>query len=305
MGTPDRPPRFCVFVLSHGRPGHVPTLRSLRRHRYTGPWFLVLDNEDPTREEYVRRYGAARVVVFDKRASAATFDPADLSTDRRTVAYARNACWGIARDLGYDAFLQLDDDYNHVHHRYGEGALLRTVMASDLDRLFAVMLRFLADTGAASVAVGQGGDFVGGLGAYRRKPRVKRKAMNTFFCRTSDPWRFVGRVNEDVNTYTALTHRGVLFLTSLLASIDQGMTQGTPGGMTDAYAAGGTYAKSFYSVMMCPSAVRVAVLRDDYERIHHQVRWNNCAPLILPEGTRKTPPGGPEVARLLEARRGA
>lgn len=304
MGTPDRPPRFCVFVLSHGRPGSVHTLRSLRRHRYTGDWYLVLDNEDPTRGEYVRRYGADRVVVFDKKAVAETFDPADLSGDRRTVAYARNACWGIARTLGYDAFLQLDDDYNHVHHRYAEGRLLRTVMATDLDRLFAAMLRFLDDTGAASVALGQGGDFVGGRGSRLWRHRVGRKAMNTFFCRTADPWRFPGRINEDVNAYTTLTHRGRLFFTTAYASVDQGMTQGTGGGMSDAYAASGTYVKSFYPVLMCPSAVRVYRLRDDHTRIHHVVRWNNCAPLILPEGTRKSP-RGPEVPRLLEARRGA
>lgn len=302
MGTDDS--RFCVFILSHGRPGNVITLRSLRRHRYTGPWYIVLDNEDPTRGEYIRKFGADRVVVFDKPAIAETFDPGDLSVDRRTVVYARNACWDIARSLGYSRFLQLDDDYIHFNHRYGEGDLLRTVMVNSADRLFRAMFGFLDATGAASVALCQGGDLIGGLVSFQKKPKISRKAMNTFFCRSDDAWRFMGRINEDVNAYTSLTHRGVLFLTTLEAGAYQNPTQRLEGGMTGAYRDAGTYVKSFYSVMMCPSAVSIGVLRDDYERIHHRVQWNNCSPMILPEETRRSP-RGPEVPRLLEMRRGS
>src|SRR5262245_45883263 len=109
---------FCVFVLSHGRPDRVQTLDTLRRGNYTGDWRVVIDDEDPSGPEYVARYGADRVVVFDKRAVAATFDTADLSDDRRTVAYARNACFGIARSLGATHFLELDDDYVELQMRY-------------------------------------------------------------------------------------------------------------------------------------------------------------------------------------------
>ena len=37
---------FCVFILSHGRPDNVITLNTLRREGYTGPWYIVIDNED-------------------------------------------------------------------------------------------------------------------------------------------------------------------------------------------------------------------------------------------------------------------
>lgn len=60
------------------------------------------------------------------------------------------------------------------------------------------------------------------------------------------------------------------------------------GGMTDLYLDSGTYVKSFYSVMYCPSAVKVAVMGGDAEkRLHHNISWNNCAPKILRENYRK------------------
>lgn len=282
----DRLPsgRFCVFILSHGRPDRVVTLDTLRRGNYTGAWYVIVDNEDATAHEYIRRYGQDRVIVFDKQAIAATFDTADLSDDRRTVVYARNACFDIARSLGVTHFLELDDDYLSFEHRYQETDRLMVAEARNLDRLFRAMVEYLDDSGAASVAFGQGGDLLGGIRGYfgrGRGERIRRKAMNTFFCRAADEWRFLGRINEDVNAYTTLSHRGLLFFTTLYATVQQQETQANPRGMTDVYRDGGTYAKSFYPTMMCPSAVRVSIIEADHPRIHHRINWNACAPKIL------------------------
>ncbi|EFI4081186.1 TPA: hypothetical protein J5F60_004390 [Escherichia coli] len=40
---------FCVFILTHGRPDKVLTYRTLRRAGYTGKIFIVVDDEDKTR----------------------------------------------------------------------------------------------------------------------------------------------------------------------------------------------------------------------------------------------------------------
>lgn len=274
---------FCVLILSHGRPANIATLTALQRQGYTGPWFIVVDNEDRTRGEYLRRYGPDRVITFDKAAVAQSFDQADLVQDRRTVVYARNASFQIAQDLGYRYFLQLDDDYRAFEHRFEHQGGLHYVNAIDLDRLFQIMLDFLESTRATSVAFGQGGDLIGGKEGHRWQVKVLRKAMNSFFVRSADQWRFLGRVNEDVNTYVTLSHRGHLFLTTLYTTVNQIATQQQAGGMTEAYLDSGTYAKSFYPVMMCPSAVKIGVLRSENSRIHHQIDWNHCAPRIISE----------------------
>src|SRR4051812_2675736 len=101
---------FAAMILTHGRPHHVATYRTLRRLGYTGPIYLIVDNEDRALEEYRTLYGE-QVIVFDKAAAARTFDEGDNFGDRRAVIYARNACFEIARNLGLTYFVELDDDY--------------------------------------------------------------------------------------------------------------------------------------------------------------------------------------------------
>jgi hypothetical protein len=126
----------------------------------------------------------------------------------------------------------------------------------------------------------QGGDFIGGFaGSIWRQP--KRKAMNSFVCLTDRPFQFLGRVNEDVNTYTHLGSRGYLLMTCMWLALQQQQTQKNSGGMTEEYLNSGTYVKSFYSVMYQPSSVRVAVMMSRYPRIHHQVRWRYTVPKIV------------------------
>lgn len=278
---------FCVFILSNGRPDNVKTLATLERGGYSGDWFIVVDNEDATRERYIQSHGAERVLVFDKLATARSFDTADLSKDRRSVVFARNACFDLARERGYDYFLQLDDDYDGIFYRHQEGEILRQRRVKQLDPLFGSMLRFLMAAPVATVALAQTGDMLGGAQGSEWRTRVLRKAMNSFFCRASDEWRFVGRLNEDVNAYTSLAHRGVVFLTTTYGMVSQGSTQQHAGGMTEVYLDGGTYVKSFFPVMMCPSAVKVALMRSEHGRIHHRVIDNHCAPKILSERHRK------------------
>jgi len=88
-------------------------------------------------------------------------------------------------------------------------------------------------------------------------------------------------MNDDVNTYVTLGHRGKLFFSFGNTCINQAETQSQAGGLTDMYLENGTYMKSFYTVMMCPSAVKISTLKDTYMRYHHKISWNHCTPKIL------------------------
>ena len=46
------------------------------------------------------------------------------------------------------------------------------------------MIKFLDQTGAITVALAQGGDYIGGVDNGNFKKKLLRKAMNSFFCRT-------------------------------------------------------------------------------------------------------------------------
>ena len=278
---------FAVFILSHGRPNNVVTVKTLKKANYTGDWYIVIDNEDDTEQEYRKNF-KDKVIQFDKLAVSKTFDTADTQTDRRTVVYARNACFELAKQLGYKYFLELDDDYNKFSYRKEiDGSLTQRVDVKQADRMFGAMLDFLDVSGACSVAFAQGGDFIGGLGSKIYKEKLGRKAMNTFFCRTDKPFQFIGRINEDVNTYTRLGMTGNLFFTVAAVMINQMATQRNVGGMTEVYLDSGTFLKSFYTVMICPSAVKISVMVDKHLRIHHRINWEYCVPKIIDERYKK------------------
>lgn len=277
---------FAVFILSHGRANNVITARTLAAKKYSGRWYVVIDDEDDQEEVYRRNFGD-RVIQFSKKEIAKKFDTMDTQEDRRTIVYARNACFEIAKKIGVRYFLELDDDYKEFEFRYIEGDKLKTKSCEKLDELFSAMIDFLIESGADTVALAQGGDFIGGCKSGTYSKKVLRKAMNTFFCDAEKPFKFIGRINEDVNTYTVLGSIGWLGLTITDASIVQMQTQNNKGGMSGVYIDSGTYLKSFYSVMGMPSAVKIAAMGDKNMRIHHNVSWEHCVPMILNERWRK------------------
>lgn len=279
-------PDFAVFILTHGRAENVVTVKTLKEQGYTGKYFIVIDDEDAQQDLYKEKYGDL-VCVFDKRKVARTFDTMDTSEDRRTIAYARNYCFELAKQKGVRYFLELDDDYNTFEYRWIEGEKLKQKNLQNLDAVFSAMVDFLVDTGADTVAFAQGGDFVGGKNGKAYGKKILRKAMNTFFLDVEKPFKFLGRVNEDVNTYTRLGSVGWLALTVTDADITQMQTQKNSGGMSGVYNESGTYLKSFYTVMCMPSAVKVADMGASHRRIHHNVSWEHCVPMILNERWKK------------------
>lgn len=282
------PDDFAALILTHGRPDKVLTLRTLRRSGYTGPVFLVVDDEDKTLPEYRAKHGDM-VVTFSKADIAARFDEADNFGDRRSVFYARNAAFDIARRLGVKRFIQLDDDYTAFSFRAGARQEYGTWNITCLDEVFDLLLSYFESVPQLlSLCFCQGGDFIGGLGnGAVEDVTFKRKAMNTFICSTDRPFRFVGRINEDVNTYVDAGRRGALFITLMGIQIVQINTQQHGGGMTELYLDGGTFLKSFYSVMFAPSCVSVTEMGEVNKRIHHRVDWGSAVPVILREHHRK------------------
>lgn len=278
---------FAALILTHGRANNVKTVKSLQKAGYTGRYYIVIDDEDSQEDEYRRIYGD-RVIRFCKEARAKITDVGDTSKERRCIIFARNEAFAIARNLGLKYFIELDDDYTGFSYRYEkDGKCKEDVRIKSLDKVFEAMIDFLDASGAKSVAMAQGGDLIGGITSNRWKQQLLRKAMNSFICRVDDPINFVGRINEDVNTYVTGGIRGELYFTTLKVMLHQEPTQKSKGGMTENYLDGGTYVKTFYSVVYAPSCVKVATMGVTNQRCHHHVNWSACCPKIINEKWRK------------------
>lgn len=279
--------KFAVLILSHGRADNMKTVKCLQKQGYTGAWYIIIDNEDDQAEEYYRRFGKDRVIMFDKAEAVKKIDIGDNFPERNVVVIARNMCHEIAESLGLEYFLELDDDYKSFEIRYIQDDKLKVKNVSDLDYVFDDMLDFLDESGAVTVAFAQAGDYIGGAESKLFQKGLIRKAMNSFFCRTDRQFRFFGRINEDVNAYVKLGSEGKLLFTVTDIGLTQAATQQNAGGLTEAYLDLGTYVKSFYSVMYCPSCVKIGIMGNSDYRLHHQIIWRNAVPQILDEKWKK------------------
>ncbi len=111
--------------------------------------------------------------------------------------------------------------------------------------------------------------------------------MNSFICSTDRPFQFIGRINEDVNTYVKKQSVGLLMGTIPFVALGQKTTQKNKGGMTDLYLDSGTYVKSFYTVMLSPASCCIKPMGDTHKRLHHAIKWDNAVPKIISENHKK------------------
>lgn len=174
--------KFAVIILSHGRANNLKTVTTLRRCGYSGKIYILLDDEDEQIEEY-KKNKDVEIVVFCKAEEMQKTDTIDNFSKHKAVVYARNKCHEVARQLDLEYFLELDDDYSSFQFRYPDKNEEKLLVAEckNLDKVFESMLKFLDASGAVSVALAQGGDFIGGVSSQFWQKQISRKVMNSFF----------------------------------------------------------------------------------------------------------------------------
>jgi len=283
---------FAAFILTHGRADNVITYKTLRKQGYTGRIVLLVDDEDSQIDLYRENFGD-QVFVFSKQDAIDYTDSGDNFGKRNSVVYARNWSFKVAEELGIQYFLQLDDDYKGFRYTFDNNRnyITKQIAIKSLDPIIEAMLEFYIQSSATTIAMSQGGDFIGGEGSkvakVHREGKFSRKVMNSFFCSIDRPFKFMGRINEDVNAYCELGLRGHVFITVPRIRLEQVQTQANEGGLTDIYLDLGTYVKSFYSVMYAPSCVKITEMGVVSRRLHHMVKWKHACPMILSEEFKK------------------
>ena len=272
---------FAIFIMVHGRPEKMWTYKTLRKHGYTGKIYLVADDLDEKLDGYKEKY-KDELIVFDKVKASKKMESGDNSGDLRSTLYSANTIFELAKERDIKYFFIMCDDYQLFAHNYNNGYKFVKTPVKNLDKVIIGMLEYYKKTSITTLAMAQGGDFIGGINGSQPDIQIKRKAMNTFLCSTERPFKFVGRLNEDVTTYIKLGGEGLLFFSLSNLRIQQNQHQKVKGGLTDVYLDFGTYVKSFFSVMYNPSCVKIAPMGKN-KRIHHQVNWNNAVPKIIAE----------------------
>jgi len=310
-----RDPDFCVFIMTYGRADNVKTYKTLMEYENTSfnqDLYFICSDDDKHLQDYIDKFGD-RVLVFSKKKMIPYLDKGDIFDRYGVILYARNICFSFASQLGYRYFVELDDDYDIFSQRiyYSDYYNIKGTLISDMkeypeyipsedekkcegklmmkkildyDYLFRVHLDFLKSTPCKTITMSQHGDYIGGVGNTNAKRGWQRKVMNSFFCDIEDPFTFNGSINEDVNYYTESGRMGNLNFNLFFFALNQESTQQSSGGMTEGYLDGGTYLKSFYTVLYTPSAAKIGYIGcGDNKRMHHKINANYCYPKIIDE----------------------
>lgn len=279
---------FAVFILSHGRAEQIMTVDMLKKQHYTGDWYVVIDDEDEQESIYRQKFGS-HILQFNKKREAEKTDTGDLDDDRRVGVFARNAIQDMAKEMGYKYHLQLDDDFRELEFRTpkGDKNKLAAYRIKNLDKLFAVLVDFMDNTSVAWISFALSSDYLGGMDNRRWQAGLFPKTMGSFLMRADQIVKFRMRMNDDITTCISSWHQGILNYSIMQIMVQTPVTQEMGGGMTDIYVDNGTYRKSFYSVMCCPSFVTIAKQGRIFFRPHHNISWNNCVPKVLGQKWRK------------------
>lgn len=270
---------YPVFILTNRRAKSVLTYNTLRKQNYTGEIYLVIDDEDPQADDYFEIYGDS-VIQFCKK-DYDWVDTRDNMPNRNAVVFARNAVFDVAEQLGYEYFIVLDDDYQTFEYRIDKNGNYKYSIVPDLDELFDMLYDWYINSTMQCLAIGQGGDYLGGFNNNFHTSLRRRKVMNFYVMSTKRRMVFSGRINEDLNASLDIQKEGKPCVTFAHAIVVQQPTQKRKGGLTETYILYGTYVKSFYSVMANPSCCKISYMGNDNKRIHHAVKWNNAVPMII------------------------
>lgn len=276
---------YAIFIPSYWRADNVKTVDSLRKCWYTGEIYIVCSDDDASLEEYKKNFWS-NVRVFNKEEYWEKTDTVDSFKSMKTVLYARNAIWDIAKQCWYEYFWVFDDDYTAFNFRRPQWWKLKAKNITNMDYILDCMLEYYKKTPFKSIAMWQAGDFIWWVwNALVKWP--KRKVMNSFLLSQERRFWYKWTMNDDVTTYTYYWIKWDLFLTVQKVSLIQWLTQQNAWWLTDIYLDKWTYVKSFYTVIVAPSCCKVCMMWNVNKRIHHKMLYTFAFPMILSEKRKK------------------
>jgi len=287
---------FAVLIISHERANDIITIDALKASGYTGKTYIIIDDMDRQKDDYIKNFGEDNVIIFSKAELDGTFDMMDNFDSYGTEVYARNVSFKVARDLGLKYFVELDEDYYNFNYRFesrDENGVetLRAIYSKHLDDVFEVYIELLETVPKIKcISFAQAGDFIGGVDS-RFKQHILRKSMNSFFFRVpenpKDDVQFLGRMNDDVNTYVHGGIVGEYWCQMCRVMLRQEISQQKTTGLATLYKDFGTYVKSMYTIMLSPSSVKISTLGPSNPRIHHLINWETTVPKLISERYKK------------------
>ena len=273
---------FAVMICSHGRSETMTTYDMLRKQGYTGKIIVVIDDEDDQKELYESRYEC--VEVFSKDDYIGTFDEV-VTGNRNSVAFARNACFDIAKRHGLEYFCEIDDDMKVFQHRYIKDDLAKGYVIRNLDSVFDGMCDILNDDSIYSLSFSKGSEFIGGKGGRAFKRGFVQTCHCLFCMKTDKRVKFSSTLYEDLNTSLSYNHVGKLFLGIGLIQFISEEVGNQKGGAQVLYEKYSSFARAFSVLIARPDTIKIEFNKKVGYRV--RIHWDCVSPMIISDRWKK------------------
>ena len=258
---------FAVFITSHKSPLDCPSLKTLLSHKYSGQYYIVIDDTDTCSDDYVRIYGD-HLLIFNKEEYVAKCDTG-YSLDkapRSVVIYARMAVEDFAAQLNLNNFLIMDDDITDFKFRWYDGSKLNTYPVYDINVILQQYIEYQNTGGIACLSFGTGNFYIGGQKILLNMCMNRRTVSNTFLRNTHINFDWVMSWFEDLASSVNCGKLDKLVYTLPFVQVQTKpqytqSEKNSDAGMALAYKHSNPFERQFGSVMLNPSAVSVVQWR--------------------------------------------
>lgn len=271
--------KYCIIIITHKRPHNQHTLSYLESCNVKVPVFLLVDDEDPSLNEYKTVYGS-KVITFHKDKSKS--DLMDNFDGTSSATFARNECFDVAKDLGFEHFIMFDDDVMTIRFRYlRNNKLLSMKCRSTLQSVFDQMIEFLAKTNVSIVSMVTQGMLLGGASSAVALCGFTRKAVTCFACSTNKRVEFKGRLFEDMINFVCNQNTGSIMISPSMLMFNTKPIETTQGGVE--YSSDG-YKNRFYVTIAAPQQ---SEMNERDGKFITKTFSNNYLPCILSSAFKK------------------
>ena len=275
--------KYATFILSYKRPTDQKTLNYLLSAGYSGLWYIVVDDSDPTIEQYKTNYGDEHILVFSKKEMLKYTDIPIYPAELNFAVYARNAIERFAQEFGLDAFLMLDDDIKGFSLRYeSDGRLRNQGLVRNITEVIESILDYIQSANIACASSSYNNIYwsgVSGLNEEFLKDGL-RLPIEAYFRNANFKVDWVNLMGEDLVTGVMCGRKGQVWvmLPILQVVMPPCLKMTTEGGHTDTYKKYSPLGLGLFFKIWTPNCFTVGLQGDNW---YHSVRKDYAVPKIV------------------------
>lgn len=274
---------YAVAILTHGRPNNQLTLETLRKQGWTRDVYLVLDDMDDTIEQYHKNYDSdplVHIIVFDKLDILSRVDTGLTNPKLASDLYVRNAMEEIFPNMGFDAWIECDDDIKSFNYRYKLDGQLKNLLIHDLDKIFDLSIEYMLNSDITTFGFLAAFHFIGGVDYDKHTDGFKYRHCVSFYMRNaSKPVKWVMNfLADDITCSMIAKNGGVVLAHKNIQTICNESFGAVEGGMAALYLDKDTPPDAMFILTVFPSSIDIGV---HHNRLVANKRYNNLMPKII------------------------